>query len=92
MPAFGIEHRALAGVEMRRFLQHQDGRLDRVDRLAAAREHGLAGIERAIEIGADRALLFGRKSVAVDHAGAAVDDERGRTGAGRGGTIGMSPR
>src|SRR3546814_16736796 len=55
-------------------------RSDRVRRAAAAGEHGVAGFERHVEVGMDRALVVGAERVALDDAGAAMDDQGDGTG------------
>src|SRR3546814_2763429 len=80
MPAVGIEYRAVPGIEARRILQRPRRGLDRVERAAAAGEHGVAGVERHVEVGMDRAFVVGAELVALDDAGAAVDDQGDGTG------------
>ena len=71
-----VEHRALAGVEERRVLQDLHRRDHGVEARAAFLEHGIAGVERALEVGAVGALVFGGHRGAADHAGAAVNGDR----------------
>ena len=78
--AFVVEHGALARVEPRRILQHADAGDDRVERVAAARQDGIAGVEGAIEVGADRRFVGGAEVFARDDAGAAVDHQGGARG------------
>jgi hypothetical protein len=52
---------------------------------AALREHGIAGIERGVEVGAHQLFFFGSHRTALDHARAAVDDQRGLLVVGLGG-------
>ncbi len=73
--AVGVEHRAEACVEARRILEHDDRGDDRIERAAAARQHRVAGIERAVEVGADRRFVLGAQGVAFDDTGAAMDGE-----------------
>src|SRR3546814_6972315 len=80
MPAVGIEYRAVPGIEARRILQRPRRGLDRVERAAAAGEHGVAGFERHVEVGMDRAFVVGAELVALDDAGAAMDDQGDGTG------------
>src|SRR3546814_9713851 len=42
--------------------------------------HGVAGVERHVEVGMDRAFVVGAELVALDDAGAAVDDQGDGTG------------
>ena len=57
-PALIGEDRAAAGVEMGIVLEHPHRRLDRVERGAARVEDRAAGVERAVQSGADRRLLL----------------------------------
>src|SRR3970282_2962768 len=45
-----IEYRALAGIEARRLLQHDDCRRHRIERTSALRKDRVACIERTVEI------------------------------------------
>src|SRR5690606_14866407 len=75
VPVFGSEDRAVPGVEARRTLQRPCRRLDRIQRAAAAGAHGMACVEGGVEVGMDRALVVGTEAVALDDAGAAMDDQ-----------------
>jgi hypothetical protein len=69
------EDGAAPGVEMRVVLQDAGRPLDRVQGPAALGENPGAGGERAIERGADVAVLLRSRLPPLDHSGTAVDDE-----------------
>ena len=58
----------------------RDRRVDGVEAGAAFLEHGIAGIERSLEVDAVGALVFGGHRGAVDHAGTAVNGDRNHRG------------
>jgi hypothetical protein len=60
VPALGVVHRTLAGVEQRRFFHHHDRGDHGIHGAAALLQDGVAGVERAVEVLAVGGFLFRR--------------------------------
>jgi hypothetical protein len=84
--AVGGGHRAAAGVEPRRVLEHLDRRLHGVDGAAAAGEDLAAGAQRLLEGGVDLGL-----AVAAPGARPGVHDDHGHPGVSTGSARTASP-
>ena len=70
------QRRAVAGIEVRRVLHHDDRGLHRVERVAAGGEHGPAGLQRIGEMLARLGPFGLAQQRAVERAAAAVDADR----------------
>ena len=73
--AIGGEHAAASGVERRIFFQHARRRLDRIECISAAGQHGLAGVQRCLQPGARGGFMFGGEGVGPHRAAAAVNHQ-----------------
>ena len=84
------EDRPAPGVEQGIVLHDLNGGLDRIQRRAAAFQHGRPGVQRALQRRAIGRVLLGRQAGPLDHARPAVDRQgparRGVLGLGRGKT------
>ncbi len=76
VPAMGVVHRALACIEAGQFLQRHHGGLRGIQGRTPGGQHGLASIQRLLELGVGGPLVRGAKRAALDHAGAGMDHQR----------------
>lgn len=79
------EHRTAPGVELRRVLQHGNGGGHRIHRAAAARQHRMAGTQRALHRLTCLRLFVGR-NIGFFHARTPMDHQHRRDGQRRAGT------